>query len=560
MKLINLRIKNFRTISTEQSIDLTNGLTIVGPNSSGKTNILKSIQMIFTGYENKFDYSIKHDLTFDTSKVQTSLVATFVYEEILDDDFFGLYQELNQMLEQPKELNNQILLYLSFATSTGTPTYRFFSNEKMKKELQAQFSRKQIQAVNILLGKFVCHYVPSSKSIDELYTSLLLPFIKRSVTNVLLDKVEAINNSLAEISNHLDQQLKLAGLPHITSHFSLPNNSIEHLIDKFEFHLSDPNKTEIYRKGMGIQASAVLASFLWITKEEKTLKKNTIWLIEEPESYLHPQLADACHKMLNQLTQESLLVTTTHSLGFVNQDPTKVVGTTIESEHTKITKYNTYIEATHSLRNALGVKFSDYYNLSEFNLFVEGKSDREIFKWFLSKLKEQDGKYLWENTRKAEILDFSGVSGLEGFLKATYSFIRKERPVVVVFDGDDAGESARRNLQGYFGQKQIPFDANKHFISLHSGFSLEGLFPHDWIIDAHAEHPDWFKSYSVDVANQLQTFEIKTTTNKEQLRNRLIAKAETEESNDWATKFIQVFEATEIALTTLKKNIYDSKI
>ncbi|WP_445000255.1 AAA family ATPase [Halomonas mongoliensis] len=63
MKLYGLRIRNFRTISTEQVIDLSRGLTIVGPNSSGKTNILKAIEMFFTGYDNRLGYSVDDDLT-----------------------------------------------------------------------------------------------------------------------------------------------------------------------------------------------------------------------------------------------------------------------------------------------------------------------------------------------------------------------------------------------------------------------------------------------------------------------------------------------------------------
>ncbi|MGP9500572.1 AAA family ATPase, partial [Halomonas sp. AOP43-D1-4] len=61
MKIDNLRIRNFRTIGKEQTIDLAKGLTIVGPNSSGKTNILKAIEIIFTGFENKLGYEIKSD-------------------------------------------------------------------------------------------------------------------------------------------------------------------------------------------------------------------------------------------------------------------------------------------------------------------------------------------------------------------------------------------------------------------------------------------------------------------------------------------------------------------
>ena len=73
MKIDNLRIRNFRTIGQEQSIDLTKGVTIVGPNSSGKTNILKAIEMIFTGYENKLEYQLKTDKTFGVQTGQSSL-------------------------------------------------------------------------------------------------------------------------------------------------------------------------------------------------------------------------------------------------------------------------------------------------------------------------------------------------------------------------------------------------------------------------------------------------------------------------------------------------------
>lgn len=557
MKFESLRIRNYRTLGSEQFIDLRNGLTIVGPNSSGKTNILKAVEMMFTGYENILGYDAKRDLTFGVSSGQTSLVAGFIGDRETDRDFFELYDELNSMLEEPKELETSFSLYLSFAKS-GKPLYRFFSNEKMKKEFQAQFSRKQINAVNILLEKFVCHYVPSSKSIGDLYSTLLLPLIKRSVTRVLTDKIDEINNNLSDISKALDNQLRIAGLPHIKSQFSLPNNSMEELIDRFEFHLSDPNKTSIDRKGMGIQASAILASFLWITKEELKLKKSTVWLIEEPESYLHPQLAESCHRMLEQLRTESLLVTTTHSLGFVAQDPRKVVGTELNNEHTRVIQYKSYVEATSSIRNALGVRFSDYYNLGLLNIFVEGKSDREIFQWFLKLVQQDDdGNYKWPCVRNSEFLDFTGVSGMKGFMKATYEFIANERPVVTILDGDTAGDNTRRELQGYLGNKKVPFQANKDFISLHTGFSLEGFFPHEWIIEAHDRHTDWFgNDFSIDVEGRLQPFSMKNKKSKIQLRNYLIDKANSQENLSWITRFCQVFDVLESALSASYKRVY----
>lgn len=556
MNIENLRIRNFRTIGQEQSIDLTNGLTIVGPNSSGKTNILKAIEMVFTGLDNKLGYELRSDKTFGVKNEQTTITVLFSGEpDNKNKDFYDLYDELNQMLEEPKPLTNKFHLYLSFPNSEN-PKYVFFTNEKRKSGTTAAFSRIQRQAVSILLEMFVCHYVPSSKSIDELYSSLLQPFIKKSVSRVLEDRIDEINDSLLEISSHLNNQLTIAGLGHIQSHFSLPNNSLVDLLDKFEFHLSDPHKTTIDKKGMGIQASAILASFLWITTEEKKMNKYPIWLIEEPESYLHPELADSCHKMLNEIKSEALLVTTTHSLGFVPQDPQQVVGTNNVDNQTKVIKYDSYIKATTDIRKSLGVRFSDFYNLGASNLFVEGKTEREVFQWFFELIKPtEDGLYAWPYTRKSEIIDFTGTGSMEGFMKAAYEYIYKERTVVTLFDGDAAGDKVRKTLQGYFGNKKIPFETKIDFVSLHNGFALEGLFPHEWIKTAYDEHPNWFGDFDTDVEGTLKPFSLKTETTKGQLRNFLKRKAEDSNPIDWVSRFVTVFDVVEAALEHKNKLI-----
>lgn len=85
MKLKSIRIRNFRTIETEQHLDFERGLTIVGPNSSGKTNILRAIEMLFTGTENKYNYDVQSDLTFGVNSTQTGIIAVFDGDP-LDED------------------------------------------------------------------------------------------------------------------------------------------------------------------------------------------------------------------------------------------------------------------------------------------------------------------------------------------------------------------------------------------------------------------------------------------------------------------------------------------
>jgi predicted ATP-dependent endonuclease of OLD family len=110
MKLDSIKIRNFRTIRTEQTIDLSKGVTIVGPNSSGKTNILRAIEMLFTGYDNVTCYEYASDFSFG-SVGQTSIVATFIGDIDGDDaDFFSLYQELADLLEKEIEIQPKFSL------------------------------------------------------------------------------------------------------------------------------------------------------------------------------------------------------------------------------------------------------------------------------------------------------------------------------------------------------------------------------------------------------------------------------------------------------------------
>lgn len=547
MKIESIRIKNFRTIDGDLLIEMNRNVTIVGPNSSGKTNTLKAIEMFFTGFDNKHLYTLEQDLPKKLESGQTSLTGTILLEEG-DIKAREIYHDLNGCLEKPKDLTEKIIVYLTF-TKSENPLYRIFVGEKFSTNKKYEFNRLQRELITKILESFDCHYIPSAKSINSLYNELLLPYIQRSISEKLQEKIKDIENGLDEISKVIDAQLASVDLGYIKSHFQIPNNSLHNLLTSFDYHISDPVKTEIERKGMGIQSAAIIAAFIWITREEKRSGMASIWLIEEPESYLHPELASSCNKLLKSLAEESHLITTTHSLNFVPQDPKRIIGTKIEGGYSKFFEYDTYAGATKCIRDALGVKFSDFCNLGLLNVFVEGKTDRELFQWVLSKIHiKASTKHSWENLRCAEFLDFCGTSALEGFVKATYEYINKERPVVIVLDGDDAGDKTRKNLQQFLGNKNISFEANKQFVMLPKGFALEGLFPHSWIIEAYSKHPNWFKDYSVDMNNELFSFSLKSNETKDQLREYLKRKAAEEGDEDWANSFCQLFNTIDNAL------------
>ncbi len=557
MKLSGIRIRNYRTIANEQMVDLSRGMTLVGPNNAGKTNILTAIKMLFTGYENLHSYSREHDLTFGERSGQTSLVGIFSGDrDGKDRAIYDLLAELKGMLQAEGAAeyvnDNEIHLYLTF-TTTSNPSYRFFPNSKRPTDASGKsaFSRKERDLVQKLLASFVCHYVPSNKSFENIYQELLTPFIKKHVSKSLENKVKEIENSLATTASSLTSALKECGLPDISVRFDMPNKALTDLLSGFEFKLRDPNETSVFKKGVGIQSTAILSSFDWITQQEVDSGLEVIWLIEEPEAFLHPTLNTVCKRLLARLQSRSLVVITTHSLSFVPQNPALTAGVTRSENKSLISKYKTYRESTEAIRKSIGVKFSDFFNFGQLNVLLEGPSDREYLEWILKTLDPNDYPLPHLRSSECHYLDYGGVTHLSGFLRATWEFIRNETCVVTVFDGDPAGEKERRNLQQYFGQKDIPFQPNDDFISVRKGFPIEALFPDNWISDCKIAHPNWFSDFSIDVSGELEAFELKDGSKKSfaTFAKDLANKAE---DLTWARRWIAVCTALDKALRNKK--------
>src|SRR5690606_41136956 len=126
---------------------------------------------------------------------------------------------------------------------------------------------------------------------------------------------------------------------------------------------------------------------------------------------------------------------------------------------------------------------------------------------------------------------------------------------VIVFDGDEAGDKERRELQGFFTNQKIPFEPNQNYVSVRSRFPIEGLFPDQWIIELKEQHPSWFRSFSVDAAGELEPFQI-DDHRKKNLQNSLLERAQNETNLDWARKFIQVLQRIDTALGKLDKKIH----
>ena len=182
MKIKSLRIKSFRTITTEQEIKIDDELTLVGPNNSGKTNTLLAIRAFFTGYDNDYEYDPDRDLPYGLQNIKTSITCTFVGDGE-DKEIFEKLNKLQEMLNVPQTGTEEFSINVYFNGSK--PVYQIYPGMKRPPDKQAQFSVAQKSFITSVLDRFQWYYIPSNKSIEELYSEFVTPFVRTKVAGVL---------------------------------------------------------------------------------------------------------------------------------------------------------------------------------------------------------------------------------------------------------------------------------------------------------------------------------------------------------------------------------------
>ena len=549
MKLLDTRISNYRSIKDEQSIVFDAATTLIGPNNSGKTNALKAIALLFGGYENKFLYDRARDLPVDRPTKQTSVIGTF---EIKPEEiwFWDRYDRLHELQGTTRDGNN-VTLYLYF-TATNTPVYSFFANIKRPSDKKADYSRVLRALVSDLVEKYNVIYIPSEKSIVDLYSQLLAPRVSKKASSILAAALPQLKAELNIIGDSISKTLQASGIAESTVQLEVPDDDLRSIVGEFSLSVTDTVKTNYTQKGRGLQAAIFYASLHWVDERIRDDGKIPFWLIEEPESYMHPELAKNCRHMLSMIAKNSMAVISTHSMQFLPREPSGIHSFILKESATSISRFIKYDEACNALKKSLGLRFSDYYSLGDCNVLLEGKWDAYVIRETLDHISQISGKQ-FSKLSSAVLIEKDGVSALVGFLRAVYDHVRKEVAAVTVFDGDDAGVRARKELQGFFSRRG-EFQSNIDFVSVRSGYPMEGIFPDDWIKQCNAEHNGWFKTWSVDASGNVEPFEIEDDK-KEGYAKYMCAKVLAEADATRLTMLTNLFGAIDLALSDQQKRL-----
>ena len=502
MKILKIKLVNYRTFIDQEIILSGNYTAICGKNDSGKSNIIKSVLGVL------FD----HDGPFYTPSGQGIQVRTD-YPKWIDDDRekeinIGIDLEVSRGKDQGIFDFIDKILKSSPKGETYSVSFQFSFKTKSEPVIVASIDGINIDSLKgeELIGKIKQMHCISFHNSTEPDPNIRFGHMFRDFSEEYADEIDemklAVNKSLKKISRtHQGEYEKLVekmeskikvGLSISGNEFNLMRYNITFGNSKYDVSL--------HEWGSGTRNKAVILLAILKAKQLSQATKESaritpILIIEEPECYLHHGAQAQFSRVIQELANEFgvQVITTTHSpymLSMVRPEQNilierKMVRGQAMDSVVKIVTSDSW-QAPYAL--SLGINdelLGDYKSLlfaqTDCLLLVEGDLD---VKYFNDLKNEKHGDSRLE--RRIEVFPYGG----NGFLAnpILIKFLKnKFKNVIITFDLDSKVKF-ERGLQGIGlidGRDYLPLGLDKP-----GRRCIEGLVAEEIKNRAYLDNPD----------------------------------------------------------------------
>jgi len=529
MMISKLYIKNFRSIGSDGLIiDFSTNLSaLVGKNNVGKSNILVAIDYLLGGY---WIYESRFCLEdFYQKNVENDIGICAIFDEPLEhiETVEGWYQHEQKVhgfkltyktYKRDSGENKKGDLHLDYTCVNAKgedirlPTIA--PKKGNRKEFLSSFTKilkvtrklkEQVEVVYIPVNRDILKYSPSnSKSLlgtlikgirerfkqddhkyeiskefaeflgvnenasrDELFDA----YMKKANETLKTDELVQLSESLAK---YVQEHLGSERTKDLKFDFKVQDEWAQ--FKYLDLTILDNNvNLPVQNLGNGFQSLIVISIFRTYL-ELKDI--HPIFLIEEPEMFLHTHAKKYFYSVLNQLGEKgNQIIYTTHATEFVdilNSESVKRVIT--ENNSTKILPPKPIIldfkkDELLKLNTAINNERAELF-FAEKVILVEGETEKIVFDYLL-KLRGVN-----PNLNDISIIETSGKGNLPRYIKLLESI---EIPFVVVFDtdileltGDEErdmrinenntdAEQKNQNIENSISSKDLSFPNSPYF-------------------------------------------------------------------------------------------------
>ena len=488
MKINKIKISGFRSINEAIEIQFTQIAALIGANNTGKSNILSAIYKVL-GRDwvtvNNFDESDVYRQEFNKDiEIEVEFSEPLLYNQYVGIDPIEIPKLRFKYTRYKRgDRTGQRRLEKSCLTASDRPVQILVKKPKAGEQRQyqplttiPQDIQESINLIYIGIDRSLKYQLPNSR--NSLLGSLMNDIDKdfRNPENKIIIKDESGNNQEITRKKRFNQCIEEAISTLRTEEFnelekSIKENALHQLgfdseidSDKLDIFFHPMTSLDFYKSleiwvkehdynmnasnlGGGFQNAIVIAI---LKAFEERRKKGAIFLIEEPEMYLHPQMQRSLYKTLRQIGESNQVIYITHSSNFVTIPEFNEIVIVKKPNSTKITQST--LEATHRLkekfRKELDAERNELFFATRI-LFVEGDTEKLALPEYAIRENMDFDKV------GASIIEVGGKRSLVDFIDLALSFDITVGFVYDIdssdFDKDKKDEESEYNilLEGY---------------------------------------------------------------------------------------------------------------
>lgn len=450
MGLLNsIEIKNFECFREETSFNFSDATFFIGENNSGKSSIFRAICLFF----DKLEFNINHlNKTAYKSKRRDSKICEIAIK--FDLSFLRINAFKQRLI---KYNNKQNLLSITARFIYKTPSYEKefivagekFTYEKLNEDIQKLITDSvRINYIHPQQGAELL-----AKAQEKLQKRLLDNWGRSSTFSRELNQLDI---GWGKYKNHANTYLSDLLTDKVKSFWgkgkvkiNLPESIRDVIkIGNVSFQADeDLPEIQLTSHGTGVQQS-LLYYASYVLDSDRTLRRNkeyqSIWLLEEPESFLH---ADMIIKLAKDITSKEwleniqLLITTHSGLLLSNSMNTEenILWNILEKHKRKDAFEPTKIDEKKILDigTLMGDPYFDvYFYASTSKIFIEDSSDILISRLNKENINAKGLGGISEVERYLKALDITCSSKLGRVIKAKF-----------IIDGDGGKGSVKEYIK-----------------------------------------------------------------------------------------------------------------
>jgi predicted ATP-dependent endonuclease of OLD family len=490
MRLERIQIQNFRSIVDPIDIDFhSNYVAIVGPNNVGKSNIIKALELFLRDTVDNLPFDAARDLPlslYEINRGQTIITGTISIDPSRDSFLAGKLRQLAEADNQEPREDNTVRIQMNYYRTNSKRYYVFFKQgyasshtyigqgiKSLNKGITGEDDVKAF--VNLVRSWFGFFHLPAIRDVDQIAKEWIIPEIKRVIFQswavgrtrgvLVRQRRQDFERMRTELQQMIDESatqitewLRTAFPEVIKFDFEMPYDELEAFLGTLGINITDHVNTEISQKGSGVQNTLLMYLLYFVATKYRSqnqfARRYFIWAIEEPESFLHSGKQRDIVQELQEYSKVAQIVVTTHSPLMLNTADIKSNVLLKYREKadgsltTCISEDVNHRDLWKPYRDALGLSLADNLFFGQYNIVVEGHTDKYLIEE-VNRIMQEHGERHSLDMATTKIISADSASEIKKFL-VLFRGIAQRGHIVGLYDNDGEGRDKARRLGAYF--------------------------------------------------------------------------------------------------------------